>query len=163
LKWAAPAAGGGMTLINTGGTTLTGASVSITSIPSTYKMLYIEVNNFRPANDGATLRMQFNSQTGSVYIRGSGGAFGDTNLTLQVATDNGTSNGLAYAYIFGYSTNNWKIIRGDSLSNNQTTPANAEFFASIGQTNITAAISSIQIFPDSGNFTSGTVYLYGVQ
>ena len=36
LKWAAPVAGGGMTLINTGGTTLTGSSVAIGSIPSTY-------------------------------------------------------------------------------------------------------------------------------
>jgi len=163
VKWATPAAGGGYTLINTGGTTLSGASVSITSIPDTYRILYVEVLNYRPANDGASLRFQLNSQTGAVYIRGGGGAFGDTNLSFALGSDNGTSNSFAYTYIYGYSTSNWKVALGQGVTNNSTTPANAEYGTTIGVTNITAAISSIQLFADGSNFTSGTAYVYGVK
>ena len=159
--WGA-AASGGLTLINTGGTTLTGASVSITSIPGTYKNLYIVALNYRPANDGATMRMQLNSQTGNVYIRGGGGAFGDSFWTFSYSSDNGTSNGIATMTIYGYAESTWKYSLGQSVANDPTTPANASWINNIGLTNITSAITSIQVYPDSGNFTSGTLYVYGV-
>ena len=161
LKWATPAAGS-FTLINTGGTTLSGASVSITSIPATYKNLYIVALNYRPANDGATMRMQLNSQTGNVYIRGGGGAFGDSFWTFSYSSDNGTSNGIATMTIYGYAESTWKYSLGQSVANDPTTPANASWINNIGLTNITSAITSIQVYPDGGNFTSGTLYVYGV-
>jgi hypothetical protein len=59
------AAGGGMTSIATG--TLSGNSVSITSIPADYNRLYIELIN--PTSDVAnrSLSMTFNSDTGTNY------------------------------------------------------------------------------------------------
>jgi len=162
-EWATPAGGGGLTLINTGGTTLTGASVSITSIPGTYKFLLLEVFNYRPVNDGASLRMQYNSQTGTVYCRGLTGAFADTVLSPIPGQDNGTSNGYAFCYIYGYASNNWKLHTGIGVSNDSGTPTSVNAASLSGISNITAAITSIQLFPDGSNFTSGTAYLYGVQ
>ena len=57
-EWAA-AAVGGMTLIST--TTLTGASVTLSSIPTTYKDLYLVIRNFKPATDGASFVYRFNA------------------------------------------------------------------------------------------------------
>jgi hypothetical protein len=67
LKWAAPASGGGMTLINTGGTALSGASVTISSIPSTYTNLYILMLGYYTATGDAATYVRFNSDTGNKY------------------------------------------------------------------------------------------------
>ena len=55
-EWATPAASGGMTLIST--TTLTGASVTLSSIPQTYKNLQLVIRNFKPATDGQQIQMR---------------------------------------------------------------------------------------------------------
>ena len=64
LKWATPAAGGGITLISTTAITAT-ASVDLTSIPQTYKDLVIVVDNAFE-NSGAQQSLTFNNGT-SLY------------------------------------------------------------------------------------------------
>ena len=64
LKWATPSSGG-MTLIST--TTLTGSSVTISSIPSTYYNLQLVIRDFLPATDSRTLQMRFNGVTSASY------------------------------------------------------------------------------------------------
>ena len=66
-EWATPAAGGGMTLINTCGTTLTGASVTIGSIPGTYKNLQLVIRNFLPATDDKGIGIRYNSDSATRY------------------------------------------------------------------------------------------------
>ena len=58
LKWATPSSGG-MTLIST--TTLTGASVTLSSIPATYNHLQLVVRNFLPATDAAEMQIRINA------------------------------------------------------------------------------------------------------
>jgi len=58
--WATPAAGGGMTLINTGGTTLSGASITISSIPATYNNLQLVIRDFLPSLDAEPVRIRLN-------------------------------------------------------------------------------------------------------
>jgi len=166
LKWAAAAGGGSYTLINTGGTTLTGSSVTVSSIPGTYRDLYILATNYDPVNDDEQLRFYVNSDNGTKYGNNfaSTGAltFNTTSARLVYAQDNGTSNALGYSFIRGYTENTWKIFDGVSITNDKTTPTSYVLSTLYGVTNITAAITSITFINDTGNFSGGTVYVYGV-
>jgi len=168
VKWAT-ASSGGMTLINTGGTTLTGSSVSIGSIPATYKNLQLIIRDYKPATDGTNLWMRFNNDsTANRYTQEKNGtytdaAFDQPQITIIRAQDNGTDAGLAVVDVFDYAnTTTWKLCNYVSLANNTTNTGNFNAFESFGAWNQTSAINEINLIPASGNFTSGTAYLYGV-
>lgn len=171
LKWAAPASGG-MTLINIGGTSLSGASVSISSIPTTYQDLRLVIRGVRPATDGTSILMRWNSDTNMRYVRINGySSVSNQNFStawdsLKIVDDmdNGTDTGLVIVDIQDYAnTSIWKSFTGYSAVSDHTTPANLDFNFYAGTYNQTAAITSITLFPQSGNWTSGTAYLYGVK
>jgi hypothetical protein len=168
LKWAT-ASSGGMTLINSGGTTLTGASVTISSIPATYKNLFIVVRNFLPSNDDEGCYIRFNGDstgnrwyvTASINLTNT--SYDGSNGALIPGNDNGTSQGLTTALVHDYSNSTtWKMITTDSLVNNGTTNTNLNYRRYINIYNQTAAVSSITLFVGNGTFTSGTAFLYGV-
>ena len=168
LKWATPSSGG-MTLINSGGTTLTGSSVTISSIPATYKNLFIVLRNFLPSNDdeGCYIRFNGDSNANRYYVTASISlsniAYDGANGQLSGGNDNGTSQALTTALIHDYSNSTtWKMMTTDSLVNNSTTNTNISYRKYINLYNQTAAISSITLFVGSGTFTSGTAFLYGV-
>ena len=167
MKWAA-AASGGMTLINTGGTTLSGASVTIGSIPSTYKHLQLVVLAFRPATDNVSLLLRINGDsTASRYTIShpddrSNDVFDQSRWGLG-GGDNGASNSLIILDIFDYAnTESWKIGQLYSIANNSSTPTNFNMDMGLAAYNQTGAITSLVLLPSAGNFTSGTAYLYGV-
>lgn len=168
LKWAAPASGG-MTLIST--TSLTGASVTLSSIPSTYVNLFIVIQNLRPVNDGEDFKMQFNADaTANRHIQNTAttanaSVFNRTNASISGPIDNGASQGLITVTIPNYAnTTTWKMFQSQSIVNNQDTPTNANLGNIYsGFYNQTSAISSLAFFMNSGNMTSGTVLLYGVK
>jgi hypothetical protein len=170
LKWAT-ASSGGMTLINTGGTTLTGSSVSIGSIPATYKNLYVEVVNFLPATDDARLYVRPNNvSAANTYWGGQTStpagdyAFNDTTWTLTLGNDNATATNFTQFTLYNYaSTTTWKMLNGLSMLNSAVSPTTSVSYRSlIGFANITSAISSLTFHLSAGNFTSGTIYVYGV-
>jgi hypothetical protein len=165
-SWATPTSGG-MTLIST--TTLTGASITLSSIPSTYNNLQVVIQNFRPSVDASQMRVRINGITTGNYagqgnLSGTGG-YSATQINLEVALqDNGTSTAIYVIDIPNYAnavTN--KFLTANMLLNNETTPANYNWGIKFGFTNLTTAISSLTFFPDTGSFTSGTVLLYGVK
>jgi hypothetical protein len=164
----AAAAGGGMTLINTGGTTLTGASVTISSIPATYKDLYLIVRNFKPATDSVRFVFRVNSDSNNRYYSTVSNpeapqSFADPFFYVSGVNDNSVDTGLFVTQIFDYAnTTTWKQIKNYALGVNPTTTTNFNYFSYSGMYNQTAAISSITFLADSGNMTSGTAYLYGV-
>ena len=169
LKWAT--AFSGMTLINTGGTTLTGSSVSVSTIPATYKNLYVEIVNFLPATDDARLYVRpnnvssansyFNAQTSTAL---GDYAFNDTTFTLTLGNDNATATNFTTFTLYNYaSTTSWKMLNGLSMLNSATSPTTSVSYRSlVGFTNTTSAITSLTFHLSAGNFTSGTVYVYGV-
>lgn len=167
LKWATPTSGG-MTLINTGGTTLSGASVTISSIPTTYNDLLIYIRGFRPVND-TDVQMRFNGDTGTRYVRvnsfSSGqAAFTDTSMKISDDTDNGVDTGFLTFRISDYAnTTTWKNFFGYAVHSDKTTPTSADYDFYMGIYNQTSAIDSLTFFPGSGNWTSGTVFVYGVK
>ena len=171
LKWASAASGGGMTLINTGGTTLSGASVSISTIPSTYKKLEIFIVNPRPATDAVSGTVRFNgSSTSNTYFNAEGDqtdggpeVFNANAINWSYTTDNGTQAGLVHITIPDYANSTtWKFAEIYSIVQDSTTPTSAVILHAMGVRNNTEAISSLEFLWSSGNGTSGTIYVYGV-
>jgi len=168
LKWDAVAAGG-MTLINTGGTTLSGSSVTIGSIPATYVNLFLVIRNYKPSVDDNWVVMRFNSDTNTRYysaasILVANGSFADPYIFMASSNDNSVDTGLITSTIFDYAnTTTWKMVASEGLTVNPTTTTNFKYARYYGAYNQTAAISSITLLPESGTMTSGTAYLYGVK
>jgi hypothetical protein len=170
-SWATPAGGGGMTLINTGGTTLTGSSVTIGSIPSTYKSLVLKIYEYSGTVDGTTIRIRFNSDANTRYVSiNSNSAPGNFSFGGPTSGDLGanqddvtTSTYFANVEIPNYSsTATWKMANVTAIGNWFLTPSDVGYSNCMIVYNQTTAISSIDLFPNSGNFDSGTAYLYGV-
>jgi hypothetical protein len=167
LKWAAPSSGG-MTLIST--TTLTGSSVTLSTIPSGYNSLELRILNFLPATDAAECRMRINGDSNTRYSFGvAANATDETFVALNyiqisAANDNSVASGLNIITIPDYtSTNRFKTGEAVGVNVNQTTTANFNTNFTRFYYNQLAAITSLDIFPSSGNFTSGTALLYGVK
>ena len=166
----ATSSSGGMTLIST--TTLTGASVTLSSIPSTYKNLQLVVKNLLPDTDTAALNARVNGDSGAnrystVSWAGSSGAtasFGSSAWTNFFANmDNAVAQNLCVVNIFDYANaTTWKLASTVGLNNDATTTTSYVRNAGNLFYNQTPAISSITLFMDVGNFTSGTALLYGV-
>ena len=174
LKWGTAAAGG-MTLIST--TTLSGASITLSSIPQTYKHLQILVQNSYASLTSA-LQLRLNSDTTAsnyfyVWNGGSAGTYAGNN-------GNGTD---AFMYFANQQDTNTFGRKASAVLNlHRYTDATAPQYVSSqsyghqggtsgsaqqgrimnGIFNKSAAITSITILTDSGTFSGGTVYLYGV-
>jgi hypothetical protein len=167
-EWFTPVASGGMTLINSGGTTLTGASVTIGSIPATYKNLQLVVRNYKPANDGEQLTFRFNgdataSRHATTNAVGGSGSFAATKISTTDSQDNSVATGLTVMNIYDYAnTDTMKMLLSFSLGNNHTTNTNWAWVFYQGFYNQTTAVTSIELANTAGNFTSGTAFLYGV-
>ena len=170
-SWATSASGG-MTLIST--TSLTGASVSLSSIPQTYVNLYLIVQDYLPATDDDHLECRINGDTtGSRHyamqldgdVSGNGAKSFDSNsFRISSDNDNAVAQGISTITFPNYTnTVTWKYAKVESIGvGNVTTtqfiPAN--YF---GVYNQTGAISSLDLFSSGGNMTSGTALLYGVK
>jgi hypothetical protein len=172
LKWAAPASGGSMTLIST--TTLSGSSITLSSIPQTYKDLRIIVRNFRPDTATGRYRMRINGDSNTRYKQDLYLASApNTNFTFgasfweledRAATSTGASQAYGDFTLPDYTNSTtWKMIWGFSFVNNTTTSTNFNFNNYMSIYNQTPAITSLEIFQSTGNFTSGDVLLYGVK
>ena len=166
LAWAT--AGGGLTLLST--TTLTGASVTISSISGAYKNLQLLIKGAY-ATIGDDIKIRFNGDTGNNYnfsrVR---------NITTTLSGSSGTN--LDYIYLTGaMSLNNTDKEKGfvvatiprytdtdiqEVASTSYSYPASGmTYFACNGVYDKTAAITSITLLMGSGNFSGGTAYLYG--
>ena len=171
VKWATPASGGGMTVISSG--SLSSSSVLISSIPSTYTDLILEIANYTTTTTGWATDLRMNDDatanrhytTPSFAPTGTTG-FNDTKILMTV--DNyqvsSGSTSLIRVRIPSYAnTTTWKIAECISVINGGATPTNLVFAAQCGLYNQTSAISSLRILPNSGGTIGGTYILYGVK
>lgn len=159
---------GGYTLIST--TSLTsGVSVTLSSIPSTYKHLALTISGLTcSANDDIWIR--FNSDTGNNYNgldfndAGSGGAW---NLNRLLFSDFASANadksaGELFIYDYLDTTAYGKLLRYNYMGKN--TAGTSKYRFGSGYYKGTSAISSINFLTGSGSvtFTTGTLKLYGI-
>lgn len=165
LKWAT-ASSGGMTLLET--LSLSGASVTSSTIAGTYKNLQIVVRNYKPATDAQPLRMRLNSDTGTSYrtfeaFAGGPDAANSTVLAFTQDSDNSVSNSLAIANITDYANSStYKIAHFNTITTDSTTTTQVQTRFGYGVWYNTNAITTITFLPANGNFTSGSILIYGV-
>jgi hypothetical protein len=142
------------------------SSVTFDNIPATYTdliLIALTMNSVSADNN----RMRFNGNTGSIYRRNRVTGNGSTVVTSQIL-DNGfyiAGSGSPSSYfatttiqINNYSNaNTFKPIlvrQGDAT-------ASLDFQAGVAE--LTAAISSITIYPNSNNFAANCTFnLYGI-
>jgi hypothetical protein len=162
-EWATPASGG-MTLIST--TSLSGTSVTLSSIPQTYISLQLRIHNFETASDTRSCLIRYNGDSSNRYFSGrfieTGHTFGQSSIILFPDNDGGGDLSFGLLDIFNYTSNMWKVGFGVGVGQNTTTPANANPYSGIAAYNQEAAIDSITITTSGGNI-SGTALLYGVK
>jgi hypothetical protein len=157
-----------MTLIET--LSLTGASVTSSTIAGTYKDLYVVIQNAKPANDNEDLKMRFNGDSGAnryaelAALSATNISYNDTKTTIGASRDNTANQTLDVVYIPNYAnTTTWKICQVYSIVNNATTTTNFNYLNGwMGAYNQTGAITTITILFGGGNITSGTALIYGV-
>jgi hypothetical protein len=177
LKWAAPAGGGGMTLINTGGTALSGASTTVSTIPGTYNDLIIYVVDFYASSNFGPYLLINGDSTAANYQQFVARGAGSTNATYVdnatagmdltgYAVVNADNNNFASIYIPNYA-NTVSRKMANSLAGYQanTTPSPSK-----GVTNNTTNylgstlnITSLEFKTTVGTWSGGTVYVYGVK
>ena len=171
LKWAT-ASSGGETLIST--TSLTGASVTLSSIPGTYNDLKLVIKDVVPATDGSTLEMRINSD--STANRYNDRAWNTTNGRSKVydmdrfldltgaLPSSGTPKNQTVIFFYDYANSStFKNIWAQSYNVDFTNSAQFANSRNTHYYNQTTAFTAINLFLSSGNFTSGTALLYGVK
>lgn len=162
LKWAAVASGG-MTQLASG--SLSGNTLSLTSISQSYVDLYLVLNNVT-TNPGEALFTTLNNNTNSVYDTIHNG-FTNGTWTYVNTTSLGGRNffsvgvdGQFWIYLPNYTV----VNRARQISGYQGISTSGRQFLTQFLPSTAAAIDRIDLQLDaSANFQSGTYKLYGVK
>ena len=155
---------GGMTSLGTG--TLSGATTTISSIPSGYVSLLLVVNNYYvSAAARCYVRLNGTASGYTVALGLTGGSYaavaastvgldmgGDTNVATT------TNNGSYALQIFNYAGTNFKPMMATVIN---SIPNSSGIYSY--HSGVTAAITSIVLAPVSGSWSGGTYTLYGVK
>jgi hypothetical protein len=147
------------------------ATISFTSIPSTYTDLILKISGrLNYATTAVGLQFSFNGQAAGTSItgktiQGSGSSVVSYSAWQpNIDSANATANTFASVdiYIPNYTSSNNKSASSDSVQEDNATTAYAEMHAALWSN--TAAINQITITPNSGSFVQySTAYLYGVK
>ena len=165
LKWVAPA-GGGMTLLST--TSMTGSSVTVSSIDQTYTNLFIYIKDITsPAVGAVTLRLNgisTSSYTDHRIYYAAAGVQADfttgTSLFLNNANSNVNFSGKFAALITIPRYTDTSLIDLDIRSSGRDATAGILVSYNLGRFDAAAAISSVTI-DTASSFSTGTMYIYG--
>jgi hypothetical protein len=166
VKWATPAAGGGMTLLSTT-SMASSAQINLTSINQTYKDLVVLINQTTWDTSDSEMRMLFNAANGAwgngAFNSTSLSPFNDDNVKFTLA--NNTDRTVAqthYCLIKNYaSTTAFKPFQFSGSAQVSAGGIRASFGA--GSARTTSAITSLRFeTAHSNTFNAGTILLYGV-
>jgi hypothetical protein len=168
-EWATPVSGG-MTLLST--TTLSGASTTISSINQTYNNLYILISGIDNASNSIN-KLKPNSSSitdtifGEIIHLVSAAIDGTLNDAFPISARQtnlaGNTNNVFACEIFNYaSTTNYKVSNFCAGLVRATSSANTQVFGT-GLIKTNSAITDIEITSGTGNFSGGTVLVYGVK
>ena len=177
LKWATAASGAAnWSLVNAGGTALTGAStITVSGISNADKIMLLVIGSgMSSASASSVISFRLNADTGSNYNY-SGfyiAAFSPyganilqshygtgTSVTLAKMSGSASSVGAGYVLLSGCNTSGVKVFNcaggfEDSGSNSQ------ENYVLGGYYNSASAITSISLISSIGNFDRGTLFVY---
>jgi hypothetical protein len=170
LVWQAPVSGG-MTLLNTGGTTLSSSSTTINLTVTGYKNLFVIIQAVNLSNN-TTVRVYFNATQSNIdHVKFNGyGTSTDPfveidanyplNFNSTIIKLNNTNN--AFVMQVGHpDTSEFKPISGSGgfvMDDNRKCSNMGGGVLKLG-----SAITSITFAPAAGTFSGGTVFCYGVK
>ena len=170
---AAAASGANWSLLNSGGTALTGATTITVSGISAKDKIMILMENASSVNTNCIFRVRLNTDTGSNYtIHGIENQIASTYNNNNFFNISSTGTSIPIARI---GSNNTQVASGFCLltgcnsagvkvfnsagSGGQFGDGQRQFIGG-GFYNSATVISSISLFSDNGNFDAGTVYVY---
>ena len=178
LKWVTPSGPTeGLTLINTGGTALTGATTITVSGLNSYRKLLILINGASSVNASSEFSLRFNSDSANNYAHNTNylvaGASYATSFFQSVS-----STGQNALFLAGMGSSAGNTVSGGIFvhGTNETTPVKA-FTYNASTDNAAGSggyarwghgfykgtnISSVSLISSSGNFDAGTLFIYGV-
>jgi hypothetical protein len=165
LKWAAPASGGGMTLLASG--SLTSTNVTLSSISSAYKDLLLLCHGWTNSAGNGQPSVDIASGADFVGVSRDGSSnflYSTSGGRIYLGTSNGdrtNANNGGYIYIYNYAstTVTRKPFHSGASFTNVSAIGAANFAGTI---RAAGAIDSITIYSD-GTFNGGTYILYGVK
>lgn len=151
------------------------ASVTFSSIPSTYTDLVVVCNNLFVASGTPNLRVQLNADTGANYSVTVFESFGTNVYTVRQSNITGIDSGY-YNYLYPTSTStlpNHGIINVMNYNNSstfktvlsRTGSTYTGTTANVGTWRNTSPVTSVRIANSSGfNFSVGSTFsLYGIK
>jgi len=174
LKWAAPvSAGANWSLVNAGGTALTGAQTVTVSGISGADQLLVLISGASSASANSVIYLRLNTDTGSNY-NNYGQEFGfdatytagnftrlnetTTGIRLTRMTPDTTATCAAYVLLNGCNSAGLKVYNYAGATGGAGTGA-VQYTAG-GFYNSSSTISSISVFSATGNLDAGTVFVY---
>jgi len=175
LKWAAAAAGGkNFSLLNTGGTALTGAAtVTVSGISGKDQLLCI-IKNATMTNNTADFGIQVNGIATTTYANTTteadwqaaynAGNYQTTTtdmLMVKLGRSSGSAAGTVSGSltIFGTSTSGLKTYIG--IGGGRPNGNSGHQINSTSNIINTTAITSVSAYSGGGNWTGGTLFVYG--
>lgn len=175
LKWATVSTGNTWTLLNAGGTAMSGSgTITISGITSENLLIFIQ--NSSSASASSNLRIRFNSDTGtnynssgfsvlagSTYSNGNFNGLNDTtsdSITLAQMGSNAAASLRGALQVSGCKSTASKVFWG---SGGGTTGGGSDqiLYSVQGWYAASAAITSVSVISSVGNFDAGTLYVYG--
>jgi len=162
-SWATPAAGS-FTLLNAGGTALTGATTVTVSGISSQNSLWVYIAGASSVNATSYIGVRINTDTASNYYY-AGFRFGIVTSGYTV-TDSNNDNILLFQGGTAAQVGSGSILiegtKGAGVKVFDVKGAGETFgFNTKGYWSGTASVTSISIVSSTGNFDAGTVYVYG--
>ena len=162
--WATPSSGS-MTVLASG--SLSGTGVNLTSISQDYLSLYLVIRNHNITSAGQVPNFRINNDSSGIYTSRSSNDSGyqvnatDTSWLIGPGNYATTGGNNSFAFTFNdYTSASWKIGSAVNLFTENAGGFGMGLWRFGART--TAAISQINMFMTSGNF-SGTYILYGVK
>ena len=165
---------GGYTLLNAGGTALTGATSITVSSLSGYNDMFVYIDGVSSANAGSYISLQFNSSATGHNTRfarfngetsyspsNSTGALGNANnIEILRIPASAAKTGGGYLKIEGSNSTAIKPYHFICYAENDGTNAGQNMWGG-GYFSAAAVISSVTIASSGGNLDAGTIYIYG--
>lgn len=148
------------------------ANIQFSSIPSTYTDLVVTLVVNTTSVDARGVRCTFNSDTGANYsatrLQGDGAtaastrSTGQANIPLTLNATTSTTIPTFYQFnVFSYAGSTYKTVLA---MGNADKNGSGVVDRTVGLWQSTAAINTLNITPNSGNFNTGTIAtVYGVK
>jgi hypothetical protein len=175
-EWVTPAGGGSnWSLLNAGGTALTGAStITVSGISGKDKIMFV-ITGASSVNASSTFTVRLNGDSSSNYTNNGGKAeapaaysigvltelgITDTSIKLGKMASDAGSKLSGYVLLSGCNSSGVKVYNSVGAGRAAGAASAQEAYYLGGIYDSATVISSISILSSSGNFDAGNVYVY---